>query len=85
MRTSRTSNPDPDSIRSLDPETLNEKFPKLPARACLESLQEGLSGQLRLGKLLGERVKLRQELLGLTQRALVGTAHREHKLKPAHL
>jgi hypothetical protein len=54
-------------------------------RACLKSLQEWLSGQLRLGKLLRERVKFREELLGLTQRALVGTAHREHQLKPAHL
>ncbi len=58
---------------------------KLLARACLKSLQEGLSRQFRLGKLLRERVKLRQELLGLTQRALVGAAHREHQLKPAHL
>ncbi len=58
---------------------------ELPARACLKSLQEGLSGQLRLGELLRERVKLREELLGLTERALVGAAHSEHQLKPAHL
>ena len=48
---------------------------------CLEGVEKGLDGQLRLAQLARQRLKLRHELLRLTERALIGAADSEYQVQ----